>query len=252
MRLAFALALLLTAVPALAQPASPFGPCAQRTGRAATLLLPASAELTLDGAPLRAGDLVAALTPEGVCAGIGTYAPGEPLVFAIWENDVFTEEADGFRDGEALAFHVFRTDDGASGFVNGAAAEVTYDATFSAPATFSADALYVVTRLPMASAASSTEGGLPLTFALEGAYPNPFRGRTTLTYRLPAAAEVSLEVFDLLGRRVATLVDALQTPGTYEVSFDPSQANEPLAAGVYLARLRAGEQTATVRITLVR
>jgi len=62
---------------------------------------------------------------------------------------------------------------------------------------------------------SSTE--LPKQFTLEQNYPNPFNPSTTISYQLPASSLVTLKVFDLLGREIATLVNELQPAGTHDV-----------------------------------
>ena len=80
------------------------------------------------------------------------------------------------------------------------------------------------------------DGLVPERFSLEQNYPNPFSGATTIRYSLPRTAKVNLEVFDLLGRRVATLVKDEQPPGYYEVVWEAREAS-----GVYLYRLRAGD-----------
>jgi hypothetical protein len=79
-------------------------------------------------------------------------------------------------------------------------------------------------------------------------YPNPFRERATIKYELPRAGKVRVAVYDVLGRRVRTLVDARRSAGTNEVAF----AADDLPAGVYVVRLQAGKRTATHRLTLVR
>jgi hypothetical protein len=80
------------------------------------------------------------------------------------------------------------------------------------------------------------------------AYPNPFNPTTTLRFTLPAAADVRLEVFDLLGRRVATLVDGPLDAGTHAVPFDAAH----LPSGTYLYRMQAGGAVLTQRMTLVK
>ena len=82
--------------------------------------------------------------------------------------------------------------------------------------------------------------GLPGAFALRQNYPNPFNPETIIEYSLAGTGtpgsgvnKVTLVVFDLLGREVASLVDGVQSPGTYQVRFAPSS----LAGGVYLYRL---------------
>jgi hypothetical protein len=95
---------------------------------------------------------------------------------------------------------------------------------------------------------------LPAVYSLEAAYPNPFTGRTTVSFALPEAARVTVEAYDLLGRRVATLVDRSFEPGRHEVTLD----GRSLASGVYVVRAvmeAEGDnatQVFTQRVTLMR
>jgi photosystem II stability/assembly factor-like uncharacterized protein len=88
--------------------------------------------------------------------------------------------------------------------------------------------------------------GLPAAFTVAPAAPNPVRDRSLIRYALPAAAHVRLEVFNLSGQRVATLVDGTQPAGEYAVPFGPGVAlgrgigASALPAGVYFYRFRAG------------
>jgi len=88
---------------------------------------------------------------------------------------------------------------------------------------------------------TDTSDALPLAFALEANVPNPFALRTTVRFALPRAADVRLEVFDLGGRRVATLVDGRREAGHHAVPFEPSG----LRSGVYFVRFSAGGFAAT-------
>ena len=97
-------------------------------------------------------------------------------------------------------------------------------------------------------AASKAALGLPTAFALAGNYPNPFREATTIQYALPEAADVKIEVFDALGRRVAVLADERQSAGHREVRFDAAG----MAPGVYFVRLKAGDFAGTQKAMLVR
>jgi hypothetical protein len=76
---------------------------------------------------------------------------------------------------------------------------------------------------------------IPARFALQQNYPNPFNPTTQIPYEIPVGTRhaVSLRVYDVLGREVATLVDEVKQPGTYAVKFDGSG----LASGVYFYRL---------------
>jgi hypothetical protein len=94
---------------------------------------------------------------------------------------------------------------------------------------------------------------VPRAFVLEQNYPNPFNPVTTIQYEVPAGVSrqggtVSLQVFDLLGRVVATLVNEPREPGVYSVTFDASR----LASGAYICRLTTGALTATRRMLLLK
>lgn len=75
-------------------------------------------------------------------------------------------------------------------------------------------------------------------FTVETVYPNPTRGTARLRYALPSAQAVKVEVYDLLGRKVETVVDETQAAGTYDAYF----TNRGLTAGVYVYRITAGGQ----------
>lgn len=70
---------------------------------------------------------------------------------------------------------------------------------------------------------------------LSANYPNPFNPSTTIKYGLSEQARVNLTVYNIIGRRVATLVSTSQQAGFYEVNFD----GQGLASGLYIARLEA-------------
>jgi len=81
-----------------------------------------------------------------------------------------------------------------------------------------------------------TEDKVPSRFTLFQNYPNPFNPSTRISYELPVAADVSLIVYDVLGREVKTLVDEHESPGKYSIIFDGGK----LASGIYFYRLQAG------------
>ena len=95
----------------------------------------------------------------------------------------------------------------------------------------------------------STGEQIPIAFTLEQNYPNPFNPSTTIRFQLPATERITLTVYNLLGQRIATLVDGVQESGTHDVQFDA----QGLASGMYLYRLSAnGSVVQTRRMTLVK
>lgn len=74
---------------------------------------------------------------------------------------------------------------------------------------------------------------VPTEYMLMQSYPNPFNPTTTINYQLPTANHVTLKVYDVLGREVATLVDENKTAGSYQATFDGSR----FASGVYFYRI---------------
>jgi len=95
---------------------------------------------------------------------------------------------------------------------------------------------------------SRTERTIPTGYELHQSYPNPFNPSTTIPYSLPENANVLLEVYNILGQRVAVLVDADQPAGNHEAVFNATH----FASGLYLYRITAGSFTASKRMLLVK
>jgi len=80
---------------------------------------------------------------------------------------------------------------------------------------------------------------LPTEFGLSQNYPNPFNPSTRLKYSVPMNARVTIKVFDMLGKEVATLINENKNAGYYELSFDANSLNGGLASGIYIYQMRA-------------
>jgi hypothetical protein len=89
---------------------------------------------------------------------------------------------------------------------------------------------------------------LPKKFALEQNYPNPFNPTTTIRFAIPQNEHVTLKVYDLLGREVATLVNEARNAGSYDEIFDASKH----ASGMYIYKLQAGNFTASRKFVLMK
>ncbi|MBM2840868.1 MAG: hypothetical protein HW412_1396 [Bacteroidetes bacterium] len=101
---------------------------------------------------------------------------------------------------------------------------------------------YLITDVP------AVPSGMPRAFALHQNYPNPFNPSTQVTFEIPIITHVELAVFDVLGRRVATLVDEMRRPGEYTVAWKAADQ----ASGVYFVRLKAAGRVDTKRMLLLK
>ncbi len=93
---------------------------------------------------------------------------------------------------------------------------------------------------------------VPRVFSLEQNYPNPFNPETVIAYALEKPAQVELSIFNVLGQKVATLVDAQQGAGSHEVRWNAANGNQPLASGVYFYKLVVDGAAQTRKMTLLK
>ncbi|MBI3123620.1 MAG: T9SS type A sorting domain-containing protein [Ignavibacteriales bacterium] len=102
---------------------------------------------------------------------------------------------------------------------------------------------------------------IPTRFSLSQNYPNPFNPETTIQYSVPVETrrgeslqKVTLKVYDVLGREVATLVDEYKQPGNYTVSFNARhlERSREIPSGIYFCRLSANNYTKTIKLSLVK
>lgn len=99
----------------------------------------------------------------------------------------------------------------------------------------------------------SADSALPSEFVLQQNYPNPFNPSTTIRFQLPEQSRVELSVYNLLGQRIADLVNEERAAGAYTVQWNgQDNSGRPAASGIYLVRLKAGGQIMIRRMTLLK
>jgi hypothetical protein len=94
---------------------------------------------------------------------------------------------------------------------------------------------------------------VPATFSLSQNYPNPFNPVTTIAYSLPERSQVMLEIFNVLGQRVKTLVSAVQPAGRHSIVWDAKdEQGKDVASGIYFYRLEAGEFSESKKMVILK
>lgn len=91
-------------------------------------------------------------------------------------------------------------------------------------------------------------GTIPNEFTLYQNYPNPFNPTTVISYQLPVSSNVSIKVYDLLGREVSTLVEEYKQAGKYQINFNA----DGLSSGVYYYQLKTGNFIQTKKLIFLR
>ncbi len=89
---------------------------------------------------------------------------------------------------------------------------------------------------------------IPSAYALEQNYPNPFNPSTTINFSIPVEGFVTLDVYNTIGQKVASLVNETKTAGTYKVDFDAAT----LTSGIYFYKISVGNFTETKKMILMK
>jgi hypothetical protein len=97
-------------------------------------------------------------------------------------------------------------------------------------------------------AAAEDDDILPERLTLHSAYPNPFNPNTVISFDLSDADMVSLDIFDIAGRQVASLISEYMIPGSHQINWNPGN----LSSGIYLVNLVVGTETLNQKITYIK
>lgn len=95
---------------------------------------------------------------------------------------------------------------------------------------------------------SNSKNSIPESFHLYQNYPNPFNPSTTINYSIPNTSFVTIKVYDMLGREVASLVDENKSAGNYNIKFNAGK----LSSGVYFYQLKSGNYTSIKKMLLLK
>ena len=175
---------------------------------------------------------IAAFSTDGYVVGVGTSNRNGVCGLAVWGADESTEQMEGLMDGEAFELRLW---DANEEIERNVAVTVKEGST-----RFEADA-FTVLDLTVASE-------IPNEYYLTQAYPNPFNATTKLSYGLPEAAHITIQVYDLTGRIVATPVNGEQTAGYHNITWHSGN----VSSGMYIIRMESADFKAASKVMLVR
>lgn len=166
---------------------------------------------------------------------------GKTLVTIWGDNEITQELREGAMTGEELVLEAWSTAEQKTKLlVLTSLSDALSGQTLGSTLRYETNAVWV------AEVAVIQE--IPSTFMLAQNYPNPFNPSTIIKYGLPHDAKVKLEIYDMLGQRIAVLFEGQQRAGYHEAIFE----NFSLPSGVYFYRLLAGPFDQTMKMLLVR
>ncbi len=178
------------------------------------------------------GNYQIAAISNGRLVGSGTSNEDGLCGLAVWGDVESTDEVEGLKEGESFELRLWNSSEAIEHSV-----EVT---TLEGSTVYEADSF---TMLDL-----TVNAGLPDVFSLSQAYPNPFNATTKLSYGLPEASKVSIQVYDMAGRLVATLVDGVKSAGYHNLSWHSGNAS----SGMYIVRMESSNFKAASKVMLVR
>ena len=94
---------------------------------------------------------------------------------------------------------------------------------------------------------------IPVTYELHNAYPNPFNPRTTIRYAIPVSNQVKIEIYNVMGQKIRTLVDKHMSVGTHNIIWDArNDAGLKAPTGIYFVRMQSSHFSSTQKVTLIK
>ena len=188
----------------------------------------------ISGTSVKVGDQIAAFNSTGQIVGVGEVNADGFCGLAVWGDDKATEAVEGLAIGEAFRLSIFDAEN---------ATELSLQPSVIHEGL---GVIYGINEFSAFSVAVSEPA--PENFYLSEAYPNPFNAITRVAFGLPEAAQVSVRVFDISGRLIATLVDGEFAGGHHSAIWDAGDAT----SGVYMIMLKAGEIRISRKVMLTK
>ena len=207
--------------------------------------------LIVEGVEIETGDELGIFTSDGICCGAKRLQDNQPgFILTCWNDDIATELKDGFEWDEAMIFKFYDASLDTEYVIEESVFSTVSSADPQATPVVSAyyggfgTGQYGIRSLVFDGPGYAT----PNNYALHQNYPNPFNPSTVIRYDLPKASKVKLEVFNILGQRIAVLIDGIKPAGNKQVIWDANN----ISSGVYIYRIVAKAVDGTERFASLK
>jgi len=189
---------------------------------------------------LEIGDEVGVFINNGngeICVGSSVFNGNSPLGISVWKDDAETDEKDGYREQDNITFKVWKTKE---------------NKEIQMPSIFSPGSNLIDPSLPYLMVSDLISVEEEDNYLITN-YPNPFNPVTTIRFFLPNPAETTIEIYNVLGEKIKTIVNEYKLSGFYEVEWDGKNEYEGnVSSGVYLCRLKQGKDVLVKKLTVLR
>ena len=187
---------------------------------------------SFNGIEIACGDQVGAFDAGGVLVGNGIVNEDGRCGLAVWGDDTSTDGIDGLQTGEGFTLKLW------NGEIE---TELAVQEIQAGDGLVYLTDTFVVLDVEVSS-------GVPLDYELSGAFPNPFNATINISYSVPNSSKVSIQVFDLSGRSVKTLVNEIHKAGKHSFIWRSGNA----VSGVYLIRMESATFCEVQKVVLLR
>lgn len=178
------------------------------------------------------GSQICAVSKSAAIVGVGSVQDGR-CGLAVWGDDQTTDAVDGLLASETFSLKLWNVETGIQ-------AELSAKMVLGSGLVFKSDDFAVAKAVVLET--------VPATYYLGLNYPNPFNSSTRIAFGLPTAGKVSVKVYDLAGRVIATLAEGDLSAGNHLTLWNADSA----PAGLYLVKMEAGSFSDTRKVTLLK
>jgi hypothetical protein len=180
-------------------------------------------------------DELGIFTSDDICCGAQILTLNQPgFILTAWEDDIATEEKDGFEWGEMMTFKFYDASLDTEYVIEELGCTINSANPQTEPIIADVSGPFGAVQYAVRSLVFNGPGyTVPNSYALHQNYPNPFNPSTVIRYDLPYQSRVKLEVFNILGQKVVTLVDEVKPAGYKQAVWQ----GDLVSSGLYIYRL---------------